>query len=367
MYLTAYNLPHYLISKGIISVQSVVDGDFSVAEAGRRNRNFKVIRRKAPGLFVKQIKTSEAQAVTTLRREAIFYRVVASNPKYSAIRSVIPTIVDHDERRHSLTMNLVGDSESVVERISREGPYGEDIGRILGRTLGQIHSQGLDVAADPGLSGLFTGQPPWPFTLDQTGYGFLESMGAAIGSQLAVAIRQHPTLQPMLTAIRSMWQYDSLIHGDMKWDNCMIANATPPQLTIVDWELVDIGDGAWDVAAIFKEYIMSALNSASIREAMMAQNLPAPPLVSLHALQPAIRAFWQTYVAARRLPDATVYLDRAVRFTAARMLVAVLEYLFTSTELGSLGATLLQTCANILQFPQLAAIQLLGSQALSYE
>ena len=66
MFLTAYNLPHYLMSKGLISAQSVVDGDFVLAEAGRRNRNFKVMRRQQPGLFVKQIKSMEAQAITTI-------------------------------------------------------------------------------------------------------------------------------------------------------------------------------------------------------------------------------------------------------------------------------------------------------------
>ena len=361
MFLTAYNLPHYLISKGIISAQSVVDGDLVVTEAGRRNRNFKIIRRKHPGLFVKQVKTSDAQAATTLRREAAFYRVVASDVKYSGIRDFVPVFVNYDERRHSLTINLVGDSETVGERILREGGYRDDTAQMLGQVLGRIHSQGIGLAADPGFKSLLTWQPPWPLTLDQSGYGFLDSMGA-VGPHLSAAIRQHPTLQPMLTSLRSMWRYDSLIHGDMKWDNCLVTNATPPQLTIVDWELVDMGDGAWDVAAVFKEYVIAALLSVSNRDWAVAHNQPAPQLVTLQAMQPAARAFWQAYVEARRLPDAAVYLDRAVRLTGARMMIAILEYLFTSSELGSFGGNLLQTGVNILQSPQLAAAQLLGTQ-----
>jgi hypothetical protein len=37
MYLTADNLAHYLISSGLISATSVVDGDYTVVETGRRN------------------------------------------------------------------------------------------------------------------------------------------------------------------------------------------------------------------------------------------------------------------------------------------------------------------------------------------
>ena len=52
MYLTATNLANYLINRDIITAASVVDGDLAVVEAGRRNRNFKVIRRSNPSLFV---------------------------------------------------------------------------------------------------------------------------------------------------------------------------------------------------------------------------------------------------------------------------------------------------------------------------
>ena len=89
--------------------------------------------------------------------------------KYSAIRDVVPAIVDYDERRHSLTINLVGDSETVGERILREGGYHEDTAQMLGQVLGRIHSQGIGLAADPGFKSLLTWQPPWPLTLDQTG------------------------------------------------------------------------------------------------------------------------------------------------------------------------------------------------------
>ena len=48
MFLTAYNLAHYLTAKGLITMRSVVDGDFILSEAGRRNRNFKVAAASTP-------------------------------------------------------------------------------------------------------------------------------------------------------------------------------------------------------------------------------------------------------------------------------------------------------------------------------
>jgi hypothetical protein len=367
MFLTAYNLPHYLLSKGLIDSQSLVAGDFAIAEAGRRNRNFKVLRHRSPGLFVKQIKTTEAQAIYTIEREAAFYRAVQSDPKYARIRGLIPKFVDYDARRHALTLSLADNTESMQERQMRENKYGEDTARVLGSALALVHSHGTSIVADPTSRSLYNCQLPWPLTFDQAGYQMFEGFGP-IGRSLAAGIRQFPSLQPLLSALRAEWRYDSLIHNDMKWDNCLlkIQSQGGPELTIVDWELVDIGDGAWDVATIFKEYVMAMLMNASAREMAAAQKYPAPPTVTLETLRPSVRAFWEAYAAGRGFSaiEAHVTLLRAVRLTAGRMIVAVLEYLSGMPELGPFGNTMLQTSVGLLEAPQVAVAQLLGSAPL---
>jgi len=364
MFLTAYNLPHYLLSKGLIDAQAIVEGDFTIAEAGRRNRNFKVLRRGASGLFVKQIKTTEAQAITTIQREAAFYRAVHADTKFAAIRGLIPEFVDHDPRRHALALRLTDNAESMQERHAREGKYGEDTARALGRALGLVHLHGSAILSDPAARSLFPCQPPWPLTFDQSGYQMLDALGP-IGPALAAGIRQFPSLQPLLSALRSEWKFDSLIHNDMKWDNCLlkIQQDGEPELTIVDWELADLGDGAWDVGTIFKEYIMAVLLNANMRETASAQNYPPPALITLESLQPSIRAFWQAYAAARGLAgyEEQTTLLRAVRLTAGRMIVAVLEYLGPSAQLGTLGTTMLQTSVGLLEAPQIGMLQLMGA------
>ena len=368
MFLTAYNLPHYLLAKGLIDQQSLVEGDFAIAEAGRRNRNFKVLRRKSPGLFVKQIKTTEAQAIYTIKREADFYRAVHGDAKYAAIRGLVPKFVDYDARRHAVTLGLADGTESMQERQMRESTYREDTARVLGRALALVHSQGAAMMSDPSTRSLFTCQLPWPLTFDQTGYQMIEGFGQ-IGRALAAGIRQFPTLQPLLSALRAEWRYDSLIHNDMKWDNCLLkmqAEGAEPELTIVDWELADIGDGAWDVATIFKEYVMAMLLNASSREMAAAQKYPAPPAITLDTLRPSVRAFWEAYVSGRGISgiEAHITLLRAIRLTAGRMIVAVLEYLGGTTELGAFGNTMLQTSVAVIEAPQVAMVQLLGPPSL---
>src|SRR5215218_9537493 len=82
MIITRENIAHYLLGRGLLSFDSVVDGDLVVVEATSRNRNFKVIRTASPGYFVKQVKTFEPQAVETIRYETACY-YLSHNPARS--------------------------------------------------------------------------------------------------------------------------------------------------------------------------------------------------------------------------------------------------------------------------------------------
>jgi len=348
MFLTAYNLAHYLVAKGLITTKSVVDGDFILAEAGRRNRNFKVARRRHPGIFVKQIKSTEPQAISTIQREAAFYRAIHADPRYSAIAGMIPKFLDYEPSRYALALTLTENAESLSERQMRDPVTPPEIAARLGDALGRIHAHGGAVAADPALRPLLPCQLPWTLTLDQSGYGFLQAYGA-LGSQLAQAISQSPNLPALLAGLRPRWQFDSLTHGDMKWDNCLIRGED--ELIVIDWELADLGDGAWDVATIFKEYVVATL-------------LPRPqgPPLTLEATRPSVRAFWKAYAASRALTGAAarIYLDRAVRYTGARMVIAVLEYAAFAQQLDDFGMQLLGAAGRILESPQIATAQLTG-------
>ena len=55
MIITAENIVHYITDKNFITSESVVDGDFTVVDMTRRNRNFKIVRKQSRGYFVKQV------------------------------------------------------------------------------------------------------------------------------------------------------------------------------------------------------------------------------------------------------------------------------------------------------------------------
>src|SRR5262249_9071087 len=151
------------------------------------------------------------------------------------------------------------------------------------------------------------------------------------------------------------------IHGDMKFDN-VVVRAGEQRMHVVDWELADIGDSAWDVASILQAYLtwwIATLQRVPAEGPSDAAQYP------LEAIQPASHAFWDAYISSRRLRarDADAGLERAVSYAGARMLQTVYESLAWAPALTQQAVWQVQACINILKEPRAAASDLLGFPA----
>src|SRR5262249_2395063 len=131
MYLTASNLAYYLIHRDLIVPEAVLRDGFTVLEAGRRNRNFKVLRHPSPGLFVKQAASTGPEAVTPLQREAAFYGLVMSQPFLGSLAGLVPRLIDYNPATVTLVVELVADGESLAEYHFRTGALPERLGALL--------------------------------------------------------------------------------------------------------------------------------------------------------------------------------------------------------------------------------------------
>ncbi len=362
MYLTATNLVHFLLARGHATADSVVDGDFMVAEVGRRNRNFKVIRRDHPSYFIKQIKTSEQQAMVTLHREAACYRLAGSDPKYAPLAELMPRFVDYDPARYLLIVELLPEGENLTEHHRRLNAFPEEVGAMLGRGLGAYHSEVGRMFGGQADVSMFPRQVPWILSLHLSNDAMFQQLSAG-NVQLVGILRQYPAFQQKLDELREDWRFDSLIHGDMKWDNCIVfkQDGGPLDFRIVDWELADFGDASWDVGAIFQAYLSFWIFSMPIAAGAAPGQFVGQAAYPLEAMQPAIRAFWKAYVATRKLDGeaARHLLERCVRYGAARMVQTVFEYMYASPQLSANAISLLQVSLNMLQAPREAITELL--------
>ncbi|OLD28657.1 MAG: hypothetical protein AUJ04_01025 [Acidobacteria bacterium 13_1_40CM_3_55_6] len=363
--ITSNNICYYLIDRGLVDPASVVEGDFMVVETTRRNRNFKVIRRNHPSFFVKQIQNWDPQTVATLQCEATCYWLAHSNPEMGALAALMPNYYFYDPGRHVLITQLLKDGENISEYHRRLNQFPESIAAQLGRALGTYHSETLSKLGDGPGNSVFSKRVPWILSINQQEAHLFQALSAA-NSQLFSIVRSYPEFNETLDELRDKWRFDSLIHGDMKWDNLVVSvaeeNGKGESVKIVDWELADIGDARWDVGAILQSYLSFWILSIPPNAEANAEQLERLAQYPLEPMQPAIRAFWKTYIATRQIgnEEGRQLLESCVKFGAARMIQTAYEYMQYSPQISASALYLLQVSLNTLKSPKEAISDLLS-------
>lgn len=362
MRLTRSNLHHYLLHHGLVTHQSIIEGNFCVVEVPRRNFDFKVIHKGRAGRFVKQIRNYDAVATQTLQREFVCYRLAG---KLDRLRFIVPKLLHYDPQEHILVTELIENGESLHAFAYRTETFPPEIGRTMGVTLARCHQC---TTADLGeCASIFPKRPPAIFCLREMAAWLLPPLSRA-RTEMNSILSDFPDFERRLSGIRDSWRAQCLIHSDIRWDNWVVrrdgALSADPPLTLVDWEMADIGDPCWDIGAVFQSFL-----------ALWIDKLPfatgAPPHVlveltrsPLESMQSAIREFWRAYQEALALDEqaASKALDLSARYCAARLAQTALEYMASSSRMSPSTLSMLQASLNILNDPG-ALEDLLGLRA----
>lgn len=318
MNLTAPNLVHYLLHRRLVDLPSIVDGDFAVRDSISRHHSFRVERGTRPGLFLKQpLHGGPRDAVNTLRRESWWCQAVNSIDRLASLRRLLPTFVEFDESRSVLTVELLN-GKCLLDHHQQTGSYTAAIGRALATALADIHAIPIDPLEPmlrPEQLNRKLPHPLWRPWLRPGRVPFTAAAEKHVGASLHMC--------GVLEELRSSLRYDSLIHGDVKLDNFSLEASIDEsvQLKVLDWELVDRGDAAWDVGSIFSNY--TALILLTCSESTVETHPDGGVLrEALHRLRPLLTAFWNTYADQRGMSghDRDGELHRCFQFAAARMI-----------------------------------------------
>lgn len=357
------DLVHYLLERGLLDPCDVVDGDVMVVEGVRRHHNYSVIRRYGTGLFIKQMQPDQAFSAQTLQKEAACYVMMESDPALAEIHALMPRFRAYDPDRHILVLELIDGGENFSELHRRLNAFPQDVAQRVGELLARYHEASMRELLPRANTAIFQGQPPWILSFHLTPRGSMQSLSTANG-QFMTILQSYPDFGWALDRIRAGWRRNALIHGDMKFDNLVVRGAETSEQTlhVVDWELADIGDSAWDIASILQAYLtwwIASLPRVPTDGPNDAAQYP------LETIQPAIHAFWEAYVSARRLGsrEADAELERAVSYAGARMLQTVYESMAWASSLTQHAVWQVQACINILKEPRGAATDLLGFPA----
>lgn len=348
----------YLLGRDLIAKSALVQGDFRIVDVSRRNYNLKVISSRGPSYLIKQGLGGNR---ATVSQEASIYRWLAVKSD-SGISQYLPRFHLYDEGRSVLVLELLKDAQNLRQHQTRSGRFSVALARSIGDTLASLHSTALLAGArENGVH--LRRDPPWILSLHQPGTSLLrEASGANI--RLVKTIQKNHELGRRLDELRASWRPNALLHCDLRWDNWLIARREGRgigRLALIDWELVSMGDAAWDVGSAIADYLGAWIFSIPITGEEPPVRYLELTRYPLRSMRPAIRALWGAY-RRRAVPsvEASEFLIRAVRYAAARLLQAGYEQLQSSPQFTGTIVCLVQLTLNILRRTEEALVQLLG-------
>ena len=342
----------YLIDRKLINASAAVDGGLRVHDESRLNRVFVVTAEGERSLV---LKAAGSAAGVRVAREAAVLERLWSVDDHGSLAPFLPPVVVYDDAEGVLVLEAAPHARD-LGRHHAGGRYSCALARETGRALARLHA-----VRPSAMSGL---QSPtdaaWSLQIHEPDLDSLRTSSAA-AIELTRIIQATDELRTALDELVASWTEEAVIHGDVRWDNCIACRSRDSdrwtRLQLIDWELCGLGDPGWDIGAFLAEYLRAWLESIPIADPRDPGRLLSHAGHPLRGMRPAMRAFWNAYMhhcsAATAEPGGL--LSRAIRFAAVRLLTAALEEAQTLTELRASVLYPLSLSQNILRRPREAA------------
>jgi hypothetical protein len=340
--LDASEVAGYLLDRGLLSPRDVVDGRLRIVDSSRLHPVFVVTAGEDRCFVVKLGGAGVAREAAVLERLG-----------FDTHASYFPSLVTYDGSEGVLVYSSAPNARDLAAHHAR-GRFSCALAREAGRALALLHA-----VRAVALDGLPDAPLPASSTLvHRPDLDTLRTLSAA-AVDLTRAIQGFHELCAELDELFASRSDESVIHGDVRWDNLLAirgASGRWTRLQLIDWELCAVGDPAVDIGSFLGEYLRAWLLSIPIADPRDAGRLLSHARLPLRRMRPAVREFWAAYVHhSRDTPhDLRATLHRSSRFAAVRLLTAALE---EAEAYGELRWSTLHTLAlsqNILRHPDKA-------------
>lgn len=369
--LSIENALPYLIERGLLTPQTVLEGELLIANAARRNRNLRVTRKDGVSYLIKQPDDPTYGGAYTLRCEAGFYSFCQEEPKVAELKSLMPRMMYFDPERSLLALELFEGAKPLWSLYAKKDAmsFPAHIASALGRALGLLHKTlRLPGAAEDARLNWLRRDAPWVMQVHKPGPELLASISPANYQTLRI-LQTQENLSAHLDKLRRLWHTRSVIHSDIKSDNVLVLQPAPEdaadpkavEIRLVDWETVQLGDPAWDVAGALQDFILFWVSSMT-PGAYTPEQLVTTARYPLIVLQSAMRMLWRGYRTTAELKpgDAEDLLRRAVQYSAARLIQSAYEMAMNAQTLPVTSVLMLQVSANILADPRAGQTEFYG-------
>jgi Phosphotransferase enzyme family len=361
------SITDYLRRKSLIGRHAAPEGNLTRRSGPQGNRTIRFLDPGGVGCFVKQPREAGPTEERLLALEQKFYSFCHEELGAAAIVQYLPRLLAHDHP-HLLVLELVSEATSLWDQFAngeaRDFPV--QLVQAVGSTLASFHKtfrnpdllERLDWLPDNLPSGMLIHRPRPE----------LRATLSSANAQLVRILQIEERLSPLLDQAGQQWQPDTVIHRDFKLTNILVCPCDPGGagmpfgVRIIDWEHVQFGDPAWDVAGALQDFVNFWIRWMPLSEPMDVDELASRARYPLPIVQKALQAFWHGYKNGMGLSaaEAKRLLLRSVIFSAARLIQTAYEWGASLVRLPRQSMLLLQVSANLLNNPESWQLHLYG-------
>lgn len=240
-----------LLDAGLVSAAEVVDGEVSLRDVSRSNSVYLVTAGDRLPVVAKACLADRPVGQGDPVLERAFYRALAANGVGPADLPVPPLVAAGEDL---LVLGALDGAETLEQRIRAGGPA-RSAACLLGAALARWRrtADRIDWSALP-----LRGAVPWALTVATPDEPAFVAEYPAL-RRMAGEVADRPGLRRRLGELRAGWRRCGVIHGDVRWDNALVVPGPLERIVLVDWEFVDLGDPAWDIAGAVADALIYAV------------------------------------------------------------------------------------------------------------
>ncbi|WP_158544969.1 phosphotransferase family protein [Dyella monticola] len=355
MILTRHNTLLFLLNHRLISAQDLVEHALIVRSHTQRNRGFSVTWHNGQGYYVKQHQPDAGpwESHSSVVNEA---RILQALQRGGSSPTPIPALRLFDAQRQALVMDWQPDAVPCADLAIVDGQIDPTVAAMLGTALAGLHAYLASAGHTDSHGQAFSNDPPWVLQFHRLHPLAGEDQSWA-QARLVALIGQQEDILPALAALAANWPIGQLIHGDMKWQNCLMRAATDgaTNCVFIDWEMAALGDPLWDLAGLAQSWLKTWLDGVPVDAVDSQQDLASRGAASFAPFQQALSALWQAYLAERPGVSRTHF----VALCGARLIQTLYEENDGEINLLPAHLMLLQLARNLLLQPEEGATYLL--------
>ncbi|MFI5220042.1 MAG: phosphotransferase [Bacteroidia bacterium] len=349
MLLTEVKLCHYLLQRGLLTSADFVKRKIEIRKNFSRNRNFLISVEGKAGFFVKQTSGSDYNKIRSIVNEANCYWLAKNDRQFFSLRKVMCNYFDYNPKQYVLILQLLkttGDLEAVM---ARNNHLPGSIAREIAVLFSKLHTVRYGKIENKPADKLFNKSVPHIFKIDGTNEAFFNSVGNA-DRQILKIVNEKNGLVNQIKRISLKWNVECFIHGDIRLGNIITSKTANSKINLIDWELSDFGDPAWDTGCFMQSLLLHWVKEFKADE----EKLPA--------IKEAAVLFMSEYINRMKINKESLkgLIVKVMEFAAIRLIQSSKELAYRQEELQPLQIKILQMCFNILSRPQKAAKDLLG-------